>query len=80
VPATEQPDGRCWIVEPLDTRSAITYIREGEITVTQWVRSLRRIDEAAWWSRDEPLPFLAMAVSLLTGRARKRLRRHGARD
>jgi D-aspartate ligase len=79
VPATEQPDGRCWIVEPLDTRSAVTYIREGEITVTQWVRSLRRIDEAAWWSRDDPLPFLAMVVSLLTGRARKRLRRHGVR-
>jgi D-aspartate ligase len=59
-PATE---GRRWIVEPLDVASSITYRRRGDITLGGWVRSLRGVREAAWWARDDPLPFLALLAS-----------------
>jgi len=56
-------EGRRWLVEPLDVASSITYRRRGDITLPGWLRSLRGVREAAWWARDDPLPFLALLVS-----------------
>jgi hypothetical protein len=50
-------------VEPLDVVSTITYRRRGDITVPRWVRSLKGVREAAWWAKDDPLPFLALLAS-----------------
>ena len=75
VPATELPDGRRWIVEPLDVTSSIVYRRRGDIRLGTWLRSFRGVREAAWWARDDPLPFLALWPRLAAERLRSLVRR-----
>jgi D-aspartate ligase len=65
VPSTSLPEGRRWIVEPLDVLSSITYLRRGDITVGRWVRSLRAVREAAWFALDDPAPFLVLWLGAL---------------
>jgi predicted ATP-grasp superfamily ATP-dependent carboligase len=65
VPATSLCEGRRWIVEPLDLLSSLTYLRRGDITMRGWVRSLRRVREAAWFALDDPAPFLALWLGAL---------------
>src|SRR5438132_11357020 len=36
VPPDEPQEGRRWLVEPLDARSALTYLRRGDLTVRGW--------------------------------------------
>jgi predicted ATP-grasp superfamily ATP-dependent carboligase len=60
VPTTSLPEGRRWIVEPLDVVSSAVYRRRGDITLTGWARSLRGVREAAWFALDDPGPFLAL--------------------
>jgi predicted ATP-grasp superfamily ATP-dependent carboligase len=69
VPPTAAVEGRRWIVEPLDLRSSMSYIRRGDLTVLGWLRSLRGIDETAWWARDDPRPLLVQLDSLVLSRA-----------
>lgn len=59
-----QVEGRRWLVEPLDLASSLTYRRRGDITLWGWLRSLRGVRETAWFARDDPLPFLAMWLSI----------------
>jgi predicted ATP-grasp superfamily ATP-dependent carboligase len=75
VPATELPDGRRWIVEPLDITSSIVYRRRGDIRFGGWLRSFRGVREAAWWALDDPLPFLALWPRLAADRALSLVRR-----
>jgi D-aspartate ligase len=70
-----QPDGRRWLVEPQDIRSSLIYFKRGDLTLGAWVRSLFRVEEAAWWSMKDPLPFLVMWWRLLAAGLRKRLGR-----
>jgi len=69
VPATELPNGRRWIVEPLDITSSIVYRRRGDIRFGGWLRSFRGVREGAWWALDDPLPFLALWPRLAADRA-----------
>jgi predicted ATP-grasp superfamily ATP-dependent carboligase len=69
VPATELPNGRRWIVEPLDITSSIVYRRRGDIRLGGWLRSFRGVREGAWWALDDPLPFLALWPRLAADRA-----------
>lgn len=64
VPATAQQEGRRWIVEPLDITSSVVYRRRGDITLPRWVRSLKGVREAAWFAADDPLPFIALWLSI----------------
>ena len=59
------PEGRRWIVEPLDLTSSAVYRRRGELTMRDWVRSLRGVREAAWFAADDPQPFLALWLGVL---------------
>lgn len=68
VPATTALEGRRWIVEPLDLRSSGTYVRNGDLSLGGWVRSLRGVREAAWYATDDPLPFLAVWIWLVLDR------------
>jgi len=56
-------EGRKWIVEDLDLVSCFRYHREGSLSLSDWVRSFRGIEEAAFICKDDPLPVAAMAVS-----------------
>jgi D-aspartate ligase len=77
VPAAAARDGRKWLVEPNDLRASLLYWREGALTPGQWLGSLRGVEEAAWFARDDPAPFLAMCrsaaamVAAKAGRSRR---------
>ncbi|HEV7585912.1 MAG TPA: hypothetical protein VGO14_09060 [Solirubrobacteraceae bacterium] len=75
VPATELPDGRRWLVEPLDVTSSIVYRRRGDIRLGAWLRSFRGVREAAWWALDDPLPFIALWPRLAADRLLSLVRR-----
>jgi D-aspartate ligase len=64
VPPTTARNHRKWVVEPFDLVSSAQLWREGELRPLSWFRSLRGIDEAAWFARDDPLPFAAMVTRL----------------
>jgi D-aspartate ligase len=64
VPPTTLSEGRRWIVEPWDLASTLTYWRRGDITLGEWLRSLRHVREDAWFAADDPLPFLVLWAGL----------------
>jgi D-aspartate ligase len=64
VPRTTLSEGRRWIVEPWDLASSLTYWRRGDITLGEWLRSLRHVREDAWFAADDPLPFLSLWAGL----------------
>ena len=55
--------GRKWIVEDLDIVSSYRYFSEGSLTIKKWLASLWEIDEAAFLSWRDPLPFFAMLIN-----------------
>ncbi len=57
--------GRTFIAEFHDIAAGIGYLKEGELTLGEWRRSLQGRREWAWFSRDDPLPFLMMCIRLL---------------
>ena len=65
------PEGRKWIVEDLDLVSCFRYHRDGKLTVREWLRSFRGIQEAAYLAPDDLLPIVPMCV----GRVGEGLRR-----
>jgi D-aspartate ligase len=65
VPASAASDGRKWVVEPYDLVSALQLMREGSLRPPEWLRSFRGLREGAWLTRDDPLPFLAMALRMM---------------
>ena len=56
-------EGRKWIVEDLDAVSTYRYMREGSLTLREWFNSLVGIEEAAFLSWRDPLPFLMMLMN-----------------
>ncbi|MGI9147661.1 MAG: carboxylate--amine ligase, partial [Chloroflexota bacterium] len=62
VPLAAPRWGRKWLVENYDVPSSIRYMRDGRLTLSQWVRSFQRVEEAAWFARDDPLPFAVMGA------------------
>jgi D-aspartate ligase len=65
VPDAVSPTGRRWLVEPHDLASSLAYRRRGDITLGEWLRSFRGVQETAWFALDDPLPFLALWIWLL---------------
>jgi predicted ATP-grasp superfamily ATP-dependent carboligase len=60
VPQSRAEEGRIWIDERSDLATAARMERDGSLTLSAWARSLRGIDEAAWWAADDPRPFVRM--------------------
>ena len=58
-------DGRKWVVEDHDLVSSFRYYRDGKLTIKHWVSSYHGVEEAAFLSKDDPLPILLMCVSRL---------------
>jgi len=48
--------GRKWMVEDLDLDSAFRYWRDGNLTVREWLRSFRGVQESAYFAADDPRP------------------------
>jgi D-aspartate ligase len=74
IPDADQRQERRWLVEPLDLRSSLTYLRRRDVGVAEWAGSFRGVEETAWWARDDPRPFLAAIGSLSRGYLGKRVR------
>ncbi len=55
-------DGRRWMVENYDLRSSAAYWRQGMLTPLVWIRSLRGVQEGAWFARDDLRPFGNMVL------------------
>ena len=64
-------EGRKWIVEPNDLITSLQYARGGKLTLAEWVRSLRGIEEGAWFAWDDPVPFAGMCWASLVKIGRK---------
>lgn len=70
VPATDPRPGRRWFVEDRDLSSSYRYYRDGRLTVGEWVRSFRGVEEAAFFAADDAAPF----VRMVTNHVRKSLK------
>jgi predicted ATP-grasp superfamily ATP-dependent carboligase len=65
VPRSRPIEGRTFIVEFHDLAASLGYFRQGRLTFREWWLSLEGTKELAWFSRDDPLPFLLMCIRLL---------------
>jgi D-aspartate ligase len=65
--------GRRWMVEHSDALTALELIREGALSVPEWIRSLRDVREGAWLSARDPLPAVLMGAALIRQRRRRAL-------
>lgn len=74
VPAGEDCGGRKWMVENFDAVAALRAAREGALTPRGWLRSLRGVNEAAWFAADDPLPFAALCLEYPLQALRRRPR------
>ncbi|MCA6122025.1 hypothetical protein J6500_08955 [Bradyrhizobium sp. WSM 1704] len=72
-------EGRTFVVELYDLVASLTYPRRGRLSVQAWRKSLAGTRELAWWSWDDPVPFLAMGVRLLLRVAARTARRNGGK-
>lgn len=63
-PTTSLRPGRKWLLED-DVFPAFRAVRNGDLTVRQWARSLRGVQESAWFARDDLKPGLAWAWSVV---------------
>ena len=63
MPASEQVT-RAFVVENYDPIAAFSYWRGGELGLRSWLTSLRTVDEAAWFARDDLRPFGLMCLRM----------------
>jgi D-aspartate ligase len=73
-------EGRKWIVEQSDLWASLQYGRIGELTLKEWIRSLRGIEERAWFARDDLVPFAAICWYSLVKAGRRLYRIKATRD
>ena len=66
VPGQAAPEQapRRFVVENYDPIGALGYWRSGDLSIASWLRSLRGIDEAAWFARDDLRPFGLMCLRM----------------
>jgi hypothetical protein len=58
-------EGRRWMIEDFDLISSNDYYQEGTLSFGDWFRSLKGLEEAAWFNRKDLRPFFVMAWGLL---------------
>ncbi len=57
LPPAVPREGRKWVVENQDLESCLDYRREGALSLGEWWRSYRGVEEAAWLAGDDLRPF-----------------------
>ena len=76
-----QRHGRVFLVEQSDLLACLGYRRAGDLSLPSWLSSLRGAHrELAWFTSDDPAPFLLMWVRLLLRAVQRLLRRPGGRS
>jgi predicted ATP-grasp superfamily ATP-dependent carboligase len=77
------PEGRKWLVEDVDPLSAFRYYRDGNLTLRNWINSLRGVQETAFFARDDPLPLIGayiMDIRQILNQRRQSQNAPGARE
>lgn len=59
------PEGRKWVAEDVDLISSLRYLRDRSVGPAELVRSFQGVEEACWFDRGDPGPFIARARRLL---------------
>jgi D-aspartate ligase len=59
-----QVDGRVFVVESEDLRASVNYARRSELSAYAWLQSFKGRKEFAWFSWDDPLPFLTVSARI----------------
>jgi len=57
-------EGRRWMIEDDDLISSIHYYQEGTLKIKDWLSSFRHVEEGAWFSWRDPLPFVVVLFRL----------------
>ncbi len=57
-------EGRRWFIEDFDIISSLHYHAEGTLGFGDWLRSFKGLEEGAWFSGKDPLPFFIMMARL----------------
>lgn len=70
-------EGRRWWIEDYDLISSVHYMQEGSLTLGEWLRSFRGVEEGAWFHWRDWRPFLHMVGGLLARAGRWSLKRVG---
>jgi D-aspartate ligase len=58
-------EGRKWVIENYDIVSSLHYYQEGSLGIGDWLRSFKGVEEGAWFSWKDPMPFILMTARLL---------------
>jgi predicted ATP-grasp superfamily ATP-dependent carboligase len=66
--------GRTFLAEFHDLAASLGYLWRGKLTFREWRQSLKGRREVAWFSGDDPLPFVMVCVRLLFRVAERLLR------
>jgi D-aspartate ligase len=74
VPATALQPGRKWMLED-DVGAALHAVRNGRLSLREWMRSVRGVRELHWFAADDPLPLFAWLRDGIGRRAVARFRR-----
>jgi predicted ATP-grasp superfamily ATP-dependent carboligase len=77
VPESEQVNGRYFVTENYDPIAAIAYWRCGELDLRSWLASMRKVDETAWFARDDLRPFGLMCLRMGWRLMSRPFARHG---
>ena len=72
---TKPREHRKWLVEDFDVATAIASIRSGRLTPLERARSLRGVEETAWFAKDDPRPFVVRMLRGVGRALRRRARR-----
>jgi D-aspartate ligase len=65
VPDLGAVPGRRFLVENYDLLAALSYVRRRELGLWDWMRTLRGVQERAWFARDDLAPFGLMCLRLV---------------
>ncbi len=58
-------EGRKWVIEDYDIVSSLHYYQEGSLGIGDWIRSFKGVQEGAWFSWKDPIPFFLMVARFL---------------
>lgn len=74
VPPQAAKDGRKWMVEDSDFASSIHYMRDGNLSIKQWLASFKGVEELAYLAADDLLPLIPLFLKRSAEQLRKVLR------
>jgi D-aspartate ligase len=74
-----QIEGRAFISETHDLLASFSYFRGGDLSMKEWLLSLRGVAQGAWWASDDLLPFFLTCMWMPFRVASRAVRRNRLR-